>query len=516
MVEKIEPKHLREVIEILMAEKKLTRHKAWKLTKHVCKKYGLDDIPTNVQLLQACTPREKEKLRPILLTKPARTSSGVTTITVVPKPAPCPGDCVYCPQGHDAPKSYSGMEPAILRAKNNDYDPFKQVRNRIEQYEMMGHPTDKVQIIIIGGTFLALDKKYKESFIKRIYDALNKTESDTLAKAKSSNETATHRCVGLIIETRPDFCKQQHIEEMLGYGTTMVEIGVQSIYPEIIEKINRMHSLEDVKMATRLAKDAGLKVNYHIMTSLPGTTNSMDIDQFKIIFNDGQFKPDALKIYPTLVVKGTRLYDWWKEGKYNPATTEQTIEMLAESLNHIPKYCRIVRMQRTMAAGEIEAGVKKSNLREFVEDAAMKKGARINEIRYREIGRSKKVDTKNLQAAKLLRMDYDASGGREIFLSVEDVKNDLLIGFLRLRINGDAAIVRELHVYGPTVPIGEANDNAFQHRGFGLKLLAEAERIAKEEFKKKKITITSGIGVREYYYKNGYKLDGHYVSKKLK
>ena len=525
MPEKIERKHLREIIELLLATKNLTKKKAWRLTKDVCKKYGLKSMPTNVQILNACKATEKEKLRPILLTKPMRTSSGITIITVAPKPAACPGQCIYCPKGENSPQSYTGLEPAIQRAKHNDYDPAAQVKDRLKQYNLMGHPTDKIQLIIIGGTFLALEKSYKQNFIQNLFNALNDSKSKILEEAKKTNETATNRCVGLVIETRPDFCTKPHINEMLGYGTTMVEIGVQSIYPEILKTVNRMHTIEDVKQATALAKDACMKVNYHVMPGLPDVDFAADVNQFKEIFLNPEFKPDALKIYPTLVVKGTELYEWWKSGKYEAPTPEQTIKLLAEALKHVPKYCRIVRMQRTVSAEEIVAGVKKSNLREIVEQAAEKSGVKIKEIRYREVGhadgRAGKVDV-GYENAKLCRMDYDASGGKEVFLSFEDVKNDVLIGFLRLRIpnnsfrpeiNDKTALVRELHVYGPLVPIGGFDEAAFQHRGFGARLLAEAERITKEEFGKEKIVVISGVGVREYYYNRGYKLDGPYVSK---
>ncbi|MBN2252143.1 MAG: tRNA uridine(34) 5-carboxymethylaminomethyl modification radical SAM/GNAT enzyme Elp3 [Kosmotogaceae bacterium] len=521
MAEKIRQEHLREIIEGLLSAPRLTRKEAWKITKNIAKKHNLEDLPTNIQILQASTDEEKEILTPIIKTKPVRTSSGVTIITVVPKPAPCPGDCIYCPQGEDSPKSYSGTEPAILRARHNRYDPNAQVRNRIDQYRMMGHSTDKIQIIIIGGTFLALDKAYKRSFIKSIYDALNGSKSKDLEEAKRSNEVADSRCIGMIIETRPDFCKQEHIDEMLEYGTTMVEIGVQSVFPEVIEKINRRHTIQDVIEATRLSKDAGLKVNYHIMTSLPGMTHEMDIEQFKILFKDENFRPDALKIYPTLVLPHTKLYDMWRSGEYEPTSTEETIELLAHAIRHIPPWCRIVRMQRTMSANEIQAGVDKSNLRELVERRAQESGIEIKEIRYREVGRRTPVVK---QAMTMKRVEYGASDGKEVFLSVEDEEERILYGFIRLRIpnkshrneiDSQTAVIRELHVYGPTVPIGSKESKSVQHKGIGKSLLKEAERIAKDEFKRDKLVITSGVGAREYYYKQGYTVHGPYVSKKL-
>ncbi len=521
MPEKVQDAYLQEIVGTLLETENLTRKKAWKITKGVCKKYGLENMPTNIQILDACTDDEKLLLKHALLTKPTRTASGVATITVVPHPADCPGNCVYCPKGRNAPRSYTGTEPAIMRAQHNNYDPLLQVENRLDQYKLMGHPTDKVQMIIIGGTFLALDAQCKEEFIKRMFQALNDRPVENIEKAKHLNEEAYNRCIGLIIETRPDYCKKKHIDEMLRYGATMVEIGVQSIYPNILRKINRMHTIDDVKEATALAKDAGLKVNYHVMPGLPGADRKMDIEQFKQLFENPEFRPDALKIYPTLVVKDTELYEWWKEKKYEPMNTEVAVDVLAESMKYIPKYCRIVRIQRTMSANDIEAGVNKSNLRELVESKAEKKGIKIKEIRYREAGHADEVDYEN---AKLLRLDYNASGGKEIFLSYEDEKNDVLIGFLRMRIpekthkseiTDGTALVRELHVYGRAVPLSEVEEGAYQHRGVGKKLLAEAEHIAKNEFKKDKMVILSGVGVRKYYYKHGYRPDGPYVSKSL-
>lgn len=525
----IAKKHLRAIVEELLKTRPRDRSKAWNTVKLVCKRYNLPDMPTNVQILQVCTDEEKDRLKQVLQTKPMRTASGVTIITVVPKPAKCPGMCVYCPRGENTPQSYTGLEPAIQRAKHNDYDPFAQVKDRLNQYKLMGHTTDKVQLIIIGGTFLALEPRYKQQFIKAIFDALNDCPSHSIKEAHILNEHAPNRCTGLSIETRPDYCKVEHINEMLSYGTTMVEIGVQSIYPEVLKTINRMHTIEDVKFATALAKDACLKIAYHIMPGLPGVDFNADVEQFKELFANPDFRPDALKIYPTLVVKGTKLYEWWKAGKYKPLDTEQTIKLLVKALKYIPKYCRILRMQRTVAASEIIAGVRKSNLRELVEHEAEKRSVKIKEIRYREVGhKSHKVMVNNqseidFSKVKLCRLDYEASGSKEIFLSFEDVKNDMLIAFLRLRIPAKpfrteiterTALIRELHVYGPSVPIGKLDSKAYQHRGFGSRLLAEAERIAKD-FDKNKIVVISGVGVREYYYKHGYKLDGAYVSKSI-
>lgn len=496
-----------------------------KLRKKLSKQFKLSSLPTNIQILKFASEEEKLKLSKILLTKPTRTISGVTVITVVPKPANCPGKCIYCPRGENSPQSYTGLEPAIQRAIKAKYDPFLQVQNRLFHYSIMGHSIDKVELIIIGGTFLALEKNYQEEFVKKIYDSLNGCNSSSLEEAKKLNEKAKIRCSGLTIETRPDFCKEEHINQMLKLGATRVEIGVQSVYPEILEKINRIHTLQDIIEATRLAKDSCFKVTYHIMPGLPGVDFERDLEQFKILFENPDFRPDSLKIYPTLVIKGTILYDMWKKGEYSPLQTEKAIDLLAKALAFIPKYCRIARLERTIASQEIVAGIKHTNLREFVEKKAEELGINIKEIRYREVGHKLKKGIKvDLDNIKLLRLDYEASGGKEIFLSFEDVKNDILIAFLRLRIpfkpfrkeiTEKAALIRELHVYGPLVPVGSFDEKAFQHKGFGKRLLEEAEKIAKYEFDKNKIVIISGTGVKEYYYKLGYKPDGPYVSKPL-
>ncbi len=496
-----------------------------KVRKKLSKQFKLVDLPTNIQILKFAGEEERLKFSQILLTKPTRTISGVTVITIVPKPANCPGKCIYCPRGENAPQSYTGLEPAIQRAIRNNYDPFLQVQNRLFHYTIMGHAADKVELIIIGGTFLALEKEYQEEFVKRVFDSLNGCDSKSLEDAQKINETTKIRCSGLTIETRPDFCRQEHINQMLKLGTTRVEIGVQSVYPEILEKVNRIHTLQDVIEATRLAKDSCFKVTYHVMPSLPGVDFKRDLEQFKILFEDPNFKPDSLKIYPTLVIKGTELYEMWRKGKYESPSTKQTIELLTQAMKFIPKYCRIVRLERTIASQEIVAGVKFTNLREFVEKRAEKLGIKIQEIRYREVGHKFKKGIKiDWDHVKFLRLDYEASEGKEIFLSFEDVKNDILIAFLRLRIpsrpfrpeiTNKSGLIRELHVYGPLVPVGQFKEEAFQHKGFGRKLLEEAERITKEESDKNKMVIISGTGIKQYYAKFGYFKNGTYVSKPL-
>ncbi len=514
----------REIIEVLMRSESLDHKKIDKIIKKQCKKCNSKEMPTKIEILSFCKKDERNKLENFLRTKPSRTISGVSVITVVAKPASCPGRCLFCPDVKDVPKSYTGLEPAIQRGIRNDYDPFRQTKDRLNQYVLTGHPSDKIEVIILGGTFLALDKSYQDWFVKRIFDALNGSDSEYLEAAQTLNENAKHRCIGLTIETRADYCFEEHINQMLKLGTTRVEIGVQSIYPEVLKKVRRGHTVEDAIKATQLAKNSGLKVTFHCMPGL-FVDFKKDLEQFKILFNDPRFKPDSLKIYPVLVIKGTELYDLWKEKKYQPLSAEEGVKLISEAMKYIPKFCRVIRVQRDIPSTKVSAGIKKSNLRELVEMVCERSGIRIKEIRYREVGHKiLKGILPNPDFIKLCRFDYEASKGKEVFLSFEDVKNDILIGFLRLRIpfkpfrpeiNEKTGLVREIHVYGETVPIGEKKLEAWQHKGFGKKLLKKAEEIAKNEFNMKKIIVISGIGVKPYYKKLGYKRDGPFVSKVL-
>ncbi len=325
--------------------------------------------------------------------------------------------------------------------------------------------------------------------------------------------------MGLTIETRPDWAFEKHSDLMLYLGATKVEVGVQSIYDDVLERVNRGHSVKDSVKATRVLKDSGFKVVYHIMPGLPGSDLDKDLEMVKEIFSNPDFRPDYLKIYPTLVIKGTVLYEMWRKGSYRALDDDEAIELISEMYRYIPKYVRVLRVQRDVPATIIEAGPKKSNLRELVEAEALRKGIRIREIRWREVSRRllKHRVAPDPSRIRIERLTYEASKGVEVFLSIEDPAADVLIGLLRLRIpseeahrpelsSGKTAIIRELHVYGPLVPVGQKALRAFewQHRGWGRKLMEEAERIARNEFGSKKILVLSGIGVRNYYRRLGY------------
>lgn len=499
-------------------------------------KFSLNEVIKNSELLAHAQERGiGERLLKLLQKKPTRTISGITPIAIMIEPVDsCRYCCIYCPKSEKAPKSYTGEEPAALRARRANFDPAAQVRSRLDQYKSIGHPAEKCELIIMGGTFLGMKSKYKKWFVKSAYDEMNGEKSKTLEEAKKINETARHRIIGLTIETRPDVCRKKEIDEMLDYGATRVELGVQHPDNRIYKLVKRGHTVNDVINATQRLKDAGFKVLYHIMPGILGSGKHKDIAMIKRLFSNSSFRPDMLKIYPTLVLKNTELFEMVKEGKYMPYSTQEAVDVISEFYRYIPKYVRVMRIQRDIPAGLIEGGVKSSNLRELVEAEIRRKRIRINEIRAREIGiknrTAKKTKTPNMLEDlsdlyvdfSIRRLEYRASKGDEIFLSLENKKDSTIAGFCRLRIpykshrpeiDTNSAIVRELRVFGQEAEIGK--DGVVQHQGIGAMLLSEAERNAKERFDKKKMVIISGVGAREYYYKRGYSLNGVYVIKDL-
>lgn len=446
--------------------------------------------------------------------KATRTISGVTPIPVMAKPSRCPGNCVYCPSEPSVPKSYTMESPAALAARKYNYDPQQQVEGRVKILRRMGHPTDKIELIVLGGTFLAYPPNYQYQFIKSCFDALNERESSTLEEAKKLNEKARNRCVGLCIETRPDWCGPEEIETMLNFGVTRVELGVQTLDDGIYDLIRRGHRVKEVIAATKLLRDNGFKVYYHWMPGLPGSNPEKDLDLFQRLFDDQEFRPDGLKIYPTLVVKGTELERWYQGGRYTPYPEEEMIDLIAKTKSQTPKYVRISRIMRELSTESIVAGVKTSSLREQVKQRMRELGLRCQCIRCREYGHRLREGW-NIGRPELKRLDYQASEGREIFLSFDDEK-ETLFAILRMRIpSGDRglALIRELHVFGAEVPLGGQNSEAAQHKGLGRALLEEAERIAHDEFHSKKIAVLSGIGAREYYSEMGYQLETPYMVK---
>jgi elongator complex protein 3 len=447
----------------------------------------------------------------------ARTISGVTPVAVMTEPLKCPGNCVYCPTYPSTPQSYTPESPAVLRAIRCVYDAAKQVRSRLKVLSEMGHPTDKVELIVMGGTFLAFPEDYQYRFIKECLDGLNGQTSADLEEAKQRNQTAKHRCTGLCIETRPDWCGEKEIERMLHFGTTRVELGVQMLDDEIYQLTRRGHKIEDVVKATALLRQYGFKVHYHWMPGLPGSTPEHDLELSRQLFEDERFKPDGLKLYPTMVVEGTELERWYQEDHYQPYGIKTMVELMIEIKSIVPKYVRISRVLRDIPAKFITAGVKDS-LRGPVRQQMKRRGIECKCIRCREYGHRAREGWE-IGEPKLSRLDYGAAGGKEIFLSFED-EDETLFAILRMRIqprdSESSAIIRELHVYGPEVPLARQNAEAAQHKGLGKALLREAERIAVEEFGISQMTILSGIGAREYYRSEfGYRSWGDYMVRDL-
>ncbi len=444
-----------------------------------------------------------------------RTISGVTPVAVMTQPTECPGRCIYCPTYSATPQSYTPESPAVLRGIRCDFNAAEQVRMRLEVLAAMGHPTDKIELIIMGGTFLATPPEYQYGFIKGCYDALNGEESTTLKEAKHLNETAENRCTGLCIETRPDWCGPVEIERMLEFGTTRVELGVQTLDEAVYRLVRRGHGVEEVVRATKLLKEHGFKVHYHWMPGLPGSTPEKDLEMSRQLFADPRFRPDGLKLYPTMVVEGTELERWYRQGRYQPYPRDVMIDLMADIKALVPRYVRISRVLRDIPSKFIVAGCRDS-LRGIVKERMEERGTECKCIRCREYGH-RLMSGRETGEAHLARTDYEASGGTEVFLSFEDA-DETLFGLLRLRVQeaSPSAVVRELHVYGPEVPLRRQDAMAAQHKGLGKSLLREAERITREEFHTGQMAVLSGAGAREYYRTEfGYDEKGGYMVREL-
>ncbi len=508
------PKKLLDEIKSgkIKTEKELSIRK-----RKLASKYNLKRFPSNSEILSRANKKLQRKFYEILRIKPTRTISGVAVVAVMSKPHKCPGNCIYCPKFEEIPKSYTGKEPATRRAISNKFDPYKQVQNRLEQLELIGHNPEKIELIIMGGTFPSTPEKYQKDFVKKCLLAMNNypkkmpKKMPRLKTIQKQNETAKKRCIGITFETRPDYAKEKTAQKMLDFGGTRVELGVQTIYNDIYKKINRGHKIKDVINSTKILKNMGFKVLYHMMLGLPGTSKKMDIEALNEIFKNPDFKPDMLKIYPTIVTRGSKLYKMWKNKEYKPIDENYAKEVILELKKDIPEWVRIMRIERDIPGTEIEAGIKKTNLRQIIQRDMKKKGMKCNCIRCREVGHFlKRGGNICKKSIKLKKIKYNASEGDEYFLQFSD-KNNILIGFLRLRL-AKKAIIRELHVYGKQIQISKKG--TWQHKGYGKKLLKEAEKIAKEN-NYKKIYVISGIGVREYYRKFGYKKDKQYMTKSL-
>lgn len=551
-------KACRIIIEDILDGKISTRRDLEVEKRQLCRDLKLSRFMSNADILEFAKPEEKEIVSRILKKKPTRTMSGVAIVAVMCHPHKCPhGRCFYCPESDIAPPSYTGEEPAALRGRMYDFHPYVQCFNRLKQLKKIGHPIDKVELIIMGGTFPSRDLCYQEWFVSQCLKAMtdfgliieNKPtnyeynlDSDEIrsfekgvlktyppndyvliSDVQSANENSKVRCVGMTFETRPDYCKKEHINRMLDFGVTRVELGVQTLSDELYKKIKRGHTIADAIEANQLLRDSAIKVAMHMMPGL-FVDEKQDLKMFKQLFSDDNFKPDMLKIYPCLVTKGSELYDLWKKGKYAPYTDEEAVELIVKIKEILPKWVRTMRIQRDIPSTLIEAGVKKSNLGELVYNKLDEKHINCQCIRCREIGHKKTSRQYSFDEFELFNMKYNACGGTETFLSIEDINEESIAGFLRLRfpsknhfraeITDKTALVRELHVYGNMIKIGAKNKNIGQHTGFGEKLLKEAENLSADKGYEE-VAIISGIGSRNYYRKFGYEKVGPYMKKRI-
>jgi len=521
---------------------------------------NMDLLKAYHQLLKKKKIKKNKSLELLLRKREIRTLSGVAPIAVLTKPYPCPGQCVYCPTEKAMPKSYLSNEPAVMRAVLCDFDPYKQVKVRLDALRIEGHDTDKIELIVMGGTWSFLPKDYQVWFISECFRACNsprhserseesrgkqKATLQALRRQQKTNETAKHRIIGLTLETRPDYINPEEVRWMRELGCTRVELGVQAISDSILQLCQRGHKVKEIVEATKLLKDAGFKISYHLMPNLPGSTPAKDVQMFKKLFTNPNFQPDMIKIYPCVVTKDAKLYNWWKQGKYKPYTDKQLLEALIKIKTHLPYYVRVTRLIRDIPNESIVAGNRISNLREYLRREMDKRGLTCKCIRCREIGHQRDNLKSKILNLKFFSTKYKASGGMEYFLSYESPDRKILYAFLRLRIPdfsrgipsranlknysnvfeslfeysipelSGAAIIRELHTYGHLIPISQKQKGATQHFGLGKQLMTKAEKIVKK-LKIKRLAIISGIGVREYYKKLGYRLEGTYMVKNIK
>ena len=481
----------------------------------------LGPVLSNVAWVEGLAAEERAALGPGVLRKPTRTLSGVAIVAVMTSPARCPhGRCTYCPGGVElgTPQSYTGEEPSALRGAQFHFDARAITEHRLEALETIGHSTSKVEAIVMGGTFTARPLAYQETVFRGIFDGLNRTASTSLDDAHRRNESAARRLVSLTVETRPDWLHAQNLPFLLSSGVTRVEIGVECLRDDVLERVGRAHPLSAVLDATRAARDFGLKVCYHMMPGLPGMDPTKDLEDLRRLFTDPQLRPDMVKLYPTLVLPSTGLYEDWRAGRYTPYDTETAVELLARAKAEFPPWVRVQRIQRDIPARLISAGVRHGNLRELVRRRLEQEGKRCRCLRCREAGRRA---TPRLEELQLTEAEYPANGGTEVFLAFEDRGTDTVAAFLRLRFpSGETPggltdpVIRELKVLGSEVPVGGAATAAtdYQHRGLGGALVRRAVERSRERGSAR-LFVMSAVGTREYYRHLGFATAGAHMAK---
>ncbi|HOZ55663.1 MAG: coproporphyrinogen III oxidase [Parcubacteria group bacterium ADurb.Bin316] len=550
----------RAIAELLRAKIK-TRNDLMLVKRKIAKKYGIK-IFLNSEILSYYQNQVKKQLRQpnndllrILRKRSIRTLSGIAPVAVLTMPYPCPGKCTYCPTEKNVPQSYLSNEPAVMRAIRCEFNPYVQVQDRLRALVNNGHEPTKIELIVIGGTWSYLPREYKYWYVWQCFEAANEFNKIQKSKFKSQNynsklkikklkrellkeqkknEKAKYKIIGITLETRPDYINEKELWQMRELGCTRLEIGVQAIDDKILKLNKRGSNVTDITRATKLLKDFGFKVTYHIMPGLPGSTPAKDFKMYQQLFADERFQPDQIKFYPTVVTKGSELYKWWKQGEYKPYANKRLEELIIKCKQVTPEYVRIIRLIRDIPSESIIAGNMITNLRQVMKD----RGVECRCIRCRE------AREKRLKVAKLKVESYKASGGEEYFISYNSKDGKTLYGFCRLRLPKNnlsfrssqsdernplkseteskrslallemkkTALIRELHVYGELMPVGSKKKT--QHSGLGRKLLSEAEKIAKKNGYKKMVVI-SGVGVRDYYRKFGYDLENSYMVKKL-
>jgi elongator complex protein 3 len=507
--------------------------------KKIVIKYKLNRFPSNSQIIKRARDLNIHDNHPWikhLNRKPTRSISGVSVVAIMLPPdlgtskgykGSCPFSCAYCPSAENAPKSYIGKEPSTLRAINYNYNPYEITKGRIEQLRLIGHSANKIQVVLQGGTFLAMPEVEQDRVLKDIFNGIIDQPANTIEEAMQLMETSENRCIGITYETRPDFCKQPHVDRILNRLGTMIEIGVQTLSNDVLKKVKRGHKVKDVYEANQIARDAGFKITFHMMPNLYSTPED-DIGYFSELFNNTDLKPDGLKIYPLLVMEGTEVFNDWKNGNFNPYSDEELIDALAKIKNELPEYTRIHRIQRDIPGKYVSGGLHLGNLRNIVKDKMEEFHFNCSCIRCREIGIVQNQSNYLFPPKEDLELEtfmYDSCGGKEYFLSIVDPLTRVLFGFLRLRfpspdahrpeITSTTAIVRELHVYGKELQIGGSPDREqSQHRGMGRKLMNEAEKLSIDNGYNELVVI-SGVGVREYYKKLGYFQKGPYMARNL-
>lgn len=515
-----------ELIEALKGQRPLTGRKFQFTMRHYARQ-GLpwlsksDVINVYEQLCQAGWLEFDPKMRTLLQKKPTRSQAGVTVVTVLTKPYPCPGKCIFCPTDVRMPKSYLHDEPGAQRAERHGFDPYAQTVGRITALEQIGHPAEKIELLILGGTWSSYPRDYQEWFVKRCFDAMNGEESETLTEAQQKNAVGPRRNVGLVVETRQDHVDIDELRWMRYLGVTKVQVGIQSLDEHILAINNRGHDVQSTREAFKLLRLGGFKIHGHWMANLLGATVESDVVDYGRLWSDPAIRPDELKLYPCMLVENAELYDYYQRGEYQPYTEEEVLDVLVRTMPTTPKYVRLNRVIRDFPTTNVVEGNKKANLRQIAQQAIQRRGQQVMDIRAREIRRDK-VTWDDLE---LFVETYETDGTTEHFLSYETADRRLA-GFLRLSFPDQAiehplpelknhAMIREVHVYGPALNLGKSSQGEAQHIGVGSQLIHEAKRLAREAGYGR-IAVISAIGTREYYanYHN-FELDGLYMTTAL-